>query len=79
MLVILFDVVVIIIFLPLYFDIAFVGFENIFIFCSQPYKNARKNLVRDQIQSVPYARGAERNYQVTYFFNYGRVELEQAE
>ena len=68
MLVILFDVVVIIIFLPLYFDIAFVGLVN-----------ARKNLVRDQIQSVPYARGAERNYHVTYFFNYGRVELEQAE
>ena len=37
------------------------------------YKNARKNLVRDQIQSVPYARGAERNYQVTYFFNYSTV------
>ena len=71
MLVILFDVVVIIIFLPLYFDIAFV--------VRQHTKTARKNLVRDQIQSVPYARGAERNYQVTYFFNYGRVEVEQAE
>ena len=72
MLVILFDVVVIIIFLPLYFDIAFVVRAT-------TYKNARKNLVRDQIQSVPYARGAERNYQVTYFFNYGRVQVEQAE